>query len=291
MGFNQPRWEGEPLDGRTLLVHAEQGLGSNIQFCRYLNLIPPGGRLLLAVQPSLVRLLSSLDGPATVMAIGDSLPRADLRCPMLSLPRVLGTNEVTDIPATIPYLHADPGAVARWQRRVGMLPGLRVGLVWAGNPEDARMDRRRSMPLAALAPLADLPDVSLVSLQMGRAAQALPDASLGKVVHDWASELDDFAETAALIAALDLVISVDTAVVHLAGALGKPIWLLNRFDTCWRWLLGRDDSPWYPTLRQFRQAEPGKWGDVVARVCAALTERGRPQAQTSPALAETGAQV
>jgi Flp pilus assembly protein TadD len=291
LGFDQPRWEGQPLDGRTLLIHAEQGLGSNIQFCRYVALIPPDGRLVLAVQPSLVRLMASLDGRVTVVAIGDSLPRADLRCPMLSLPRVLGTNAVADIPATIPYLRADPGAVARWQRRVAMLPGLRVGLVWAGNPEDARMDRRRSMPPAALAPLAELPGVSLVSLQVGRAAQALSGSPLGQAVHDWTAELSDFAETAALIEALDLVISVDTAVVHLAGALGKPVWLLNRFDTCWRWLLGRDDSPWYRTLRQFRQTEAGRWDDVVACVCAALADKAGQQTPTPPAAAEAGAQV
>ena len=289
MGFNQPRWEGEPLNGRTLLVHAEQGLGSNIQFCRYVNLIPPGGKLVLAVQPSLLRLMSSLGGGATVVAIGDNLPKADLRCPMLSLPRVLGTNQVADIPATTPYLRADPDAVARWQRRAASLRGLRVGLVWAGNPEDARMDRRRSMALAALAPLADLPGVSLVSLQVGRVAQAPPESPLGGAVHDWTAELGDFAETAALIEALDLVISVDTAVVHLAGALGKPVWLLNRFDTCWRWLLGRDDSPWYPTLRQFRQTAPGQWDDVVARVCTALTDMAAQPAAT--AAMETGAQV
>jgi Flp pilus assembly protein TadD len=291
LGFDQPRWEGEPLNGRTLLIHAEQGLGSNIQFCRYVNLIPPEGRVVLAVQPALVRLMTGLGDGITVAAIGDTLPKIDLRCPMLSLPRVLGTNAVADIPANIPYLRTDPAAVARWQRRAATLPGLRVGLVWAGNPEDARMDRRRSMPPAALTPLADLPGVSLVSLQVARAATALPESSLGEAVHDWTAELSDFVETAALIEALDLVISADTAAVHLAGALGKPVWLLNRFDTCWRWLLGRDDSPWYPTLRQFRQTAPGRWDEVVARVRIALADQAERRGRTSAVAMETGAKA
>ena len=283
MGFTQPRWEGDALNGRTLLVHAEQGIGSNIQFCRYLTFIPPGipreGRIIVAVQPSLVRLMRTLGHGVEVVGFGDPLPPIDLRCPMLSLPRVLGTNRVEDIPAAIPYLRADAAAVARWRLRVEALPGLRAGLVWHGNPEDVRMDRRRSMPLAQMAPLARVPGVSLVSLQVGDAARQLSGSPLAGTVHDWTAELADFAETAALIEALDLVISVDTAVVHLAGALGKPVWLLNRFDTCWRWLLGRDDSPWYPTLRQFRQAGAGEWAGVMERVCAALaveTARGAP---------------
>jgi tetratricopeptide (TPR) repeat protein len=325
MGFTQPRWEGEELNGRTLLVHAEQGIGSNIQFCRYVTLIPldgqpranilplplreggggrgpaanspsptstatlpptprpqgegenpPGGRssagrIILAVQRSLVRLFESLRPGVEVIALGDPLPPIDLRCPMLSLPRLLGTNRVEDIPAAIPYLRADPVAVARCRRRTEALPGLRVGLVWHGNPEDVRMDRRRSMPLAHMAPLADVPAVSLVSLQVGDAARQLSGSPLAGTVHDWTVEFSDFADTAALIEALDLVIGVDTAVVHLAGALGKPVWLLNRFDTCWRWLLGRDDSPWYPTLRQFRQPSAGDWQGVMERVRAALT--------------------
>jgi tetratricopeptide (TPR) repeat protein len=324
MGFTQPRWEGEKLNGRTLLIHAEQGIGSNIQFCRYVTLIPldggeppanilplplrawaakwtevggrgpaavlpqgeganppdarpPDGRIILAVQRSLVRLMASLRPGIEVVALGDPLPPIDLRCPMLSLPRVLGTNSVDDIPTTIPYLRADPLAVARWRRRTEALPGLRVGLVWHGNPEDVRRDRRRSMPLAHMAPLAEVPAVSLVSLQVGDAARQLSSSPLAGLVHDWTAEFSDFADTAALIEALDLVIGVDTAVVHLAGALGKPVWLLNRFDTCWRWLLGRDDSPWYPTLRQFRQPSAGDWQGVMERVRAALTaEAARP---------------
>jgi tetratricopeptide (TPR) repeat protein len=280
MGFTQPRWEGEPLNGRTLLVHAEQGIGSNIQFCRYVALIPQAARIVLAVQRPLVRLMGSIGPGIEVVAIGDPLPPIDLRCPMLSLPRVLRTDAVADIPVDIPYLHADPVAVARWLRRTQVLPGLRVGLVWAGNPEDVRMDRRRSVPLARLAPLAEVPAVSLVSLQVGDAAGQLVGSPLAGAVHDWTAGLSDFAETAALIEALDLVIGVDTAVVHLAGALGKPVWLLNRFDTCWRWLLGRDDSPWYPTLRQFRQPGAGDWPGVVERVRVALTaEAARPDAQ------------
>lgn len=158
------------------------------------------------------------------------------------------------------------------------LPGLRVGLVWSGdprpnNPVQSAMDRRRSIRLADLAPLAEVPGVVFVSLQKGAPAAQAADPPAGMVVHDWTAELEDFDATAALMTALDLVISVDTAPAHLAGALGRPVWLLNRFDTDFRWLLGRDDSPWYPTMRQFRQARSGDWEEVIARVAVALRER------------------
>jgi hypothetical protein len=266
-----PLWRGEPLAGRTLLIYAEQGIGSALQFCRYLRLIPPGGQVVLEVHRSLVRLLRQLP-IASVVAVGDQLPAHDLRCPMLSLPAVLGTNTLADIPAAVPYLQADPALMARWHSRAAGLTGLRVGLVWAGNPINARMDRRRSIPLTSLTGLGDIPGVSLVSLQVGAAAAELANSPLAATTHDWTSELTDFAETAALVEPLDLVVGVDTAVVHIAGALGTPVWLLNRADTDWRWLLGRDDSPWYPTLRQFRQARAGDWDSVVAPVAAALKE-------------------
>ena len=281
-----PLWQGEPLDGRTLLVYAEQGLGDMLQFCRYLPLLPQGARVVLEVHAPLVRLLGQLPNIAAVTPIGTVPPPCDLRCPMLSLPRLLGTRTEADIPAQTPYLFADPALVARWRQRTAPLPGVRVGIVWAGNPARARMDRHRSIPAAWLAGLNSIPGISLVSLQVGTAAAelhgtgltetgltetGLAETGLAGAVHDWTAELGDFAETAALIETLDLVIGVDTAVVHLAGALGKPVWLLNRFDTCWRWLLGRDDSPWYPTLRQFRQPRPGDWATVIERLRAALT--------------------
>jgi len=246
------QWRGEKLAGRTLLVHAEQGLGDTIQFCRFVPAAGHGGRVILEVQPSLARLLAQLPGVSAVVAAGAALPPYDLTCPLLSLPRALGMARLDDIPGPVPTLRADPALVAKWQGRMAGLDGRRVGLVWAGNAQDIRLDHRRSLRAEHLLGCASVPGLVLVSLQKGAAAAQLNATSLGSAVHDWTEELNDFADTAALIEALDLVISVDTAVVHLAGALGKPVWLLNRFDTCWRWLLGRDDSPWYPTLRQFR---------------------------------------
>jgi tetratricopeptide (TPR) repeat protein len=287
-----PQWRGETLAGRTLLVHAEQGLGDTIQFCRFVPGIVPravdpavdpaaepaapgagqGGRVILEVQPSLARLLAHLPGISAVISAGAALPPYDLYCPLLSLPRALGMTRLEDIPGPVPYLRADPALVARWRGRMAGLDGLRVGLVWAGNALDIRLDHRRSLSAERLLAGTSVPGVVLVSLQKGAAAAQLGATSLGGAVHDWTEALNDFADTAALVEALDLVISVDTAAVHLAGALGKPVWLLNRLDTCWRWLLGRDDSPWYPTLRQFRQPRAGDWESVMQRVRAALAE-------------------
>ncbi len=282
--FAQPRWAGEKLDERTLLIHAEQGLGDMIQMARYLPMVreragASPGRVILAVSRPLVRLLSIWPGvqviEAQVNGAGDPLPPFDAQCPAMSLPLVFGTTLET-IPADIPYLRADPARTAHWRRRVGELPGLRVGLVWAGNPQDRRMDRRRSVPFERLAALAEIPGVSFVSLQKDVTAAILQESALGRELHDWTGELQDFAETACLIEALDLVIGVDTAVVHLAGALGRPVWLLNRADTDWRWGPGgenaRNDCSWYPTLRQFRQLRPGEWEPVVQAVREALLQ-------------------
>lgn len=273
-GFTQPQWTGDmPLAGRTILLHAEQGFGDTLQFCRYAPLVAEAGaRVLLEAPPALCRLLGSLAGVARVIPAGDDLPPFDLHCPLMSLPLAFGTTLAT-IPRTVPYLQADPAQLGAWRTALAALPGRRVGLVWGGSsrlgqPHAVAVDRRRSMPLSALAPLASIPDCSFVSLQLGPPASQPPPAGLH--LHDPTASLNDFADTAALVEALDLVISVDTAVAHLAGALGKPVWLLNRFDTCWRWLVGRDDSPWYPTLRQFRQPAPGDWATPVAQVAAAL---------------------
>ena len=268
-GFDRPAWDGGPLAGRTLLLHAEQGLGDTLQFCRYAPLIRhDGGRVLLETPGPLRRLLAGLPGVA-VLQRGASLPPFDLHCPLMSLPHRFGTTPGT-ILAAVPYLHADPADVAVWRARLGTLPpGPRIGLVWAGDPGMAA-DGRRSLSLEALAPLADAGGVRFVSLQKGPAAsQPRPP---GLDLHDPTDALHDFADTAALVEALDLVIGVDTAVVHLAGALGRPVWLLNRADTCWRWLAGRDDSPWYPTLRLFRQTSPGDWAGPVVAVRDALLQ-------------------
>jgi tetratricopeptide (TPR) repeat protein len=266
-GFDRPLWDGGATEGRILLIHAEQGFGDTLQFCRYLPLAAAGRRVVLEIQPPLLSLLAGLPGLERIVAQGDPLPDFDLHCPLISLPHALRTGADT-MPEAIPYLAADPGRVAAWRPRVAALPGLRVGLVWGGNA-DYPNDRNRSIALARLQPLASVSGVSFVSLQKGPPAnQAPPD---GLMLIDWTAELHDFGDTAALIETLDLVISVDTAVAHLAGALGKPVWLLNRFDTCWRWAQGSGDKPWYPSLRQFRQPSPGAWDAAIDQMRQALT--------------------
>jgi tetratricopeptide (TPR) repeat protein len=281
--FPQPLWLGEtPLTGRTLLIHAEQGFGDTLQFCRYLPLLPPDVRIIFEVQRPLLRLMQRLPrlatpgAPLTLVAHGDELPPFDLQCPLLSLPLAFGTALET-IPHRVPYLGVDPGSVSPWRARVAALPGLRVGICWSGDPRHHlpsanTIDRRRSTELASWAPLAALPTISLVSLQKGASAQQLADPPPGLTIHDWTDELDDFADTAALVETLDLVITVDTATAHLTGALGKPVWILNRYDACWRWLTNRTDSPWYPTATLFRQPNLGNWGAVFAEVAAALRD-------------------
>ncbi len=271
--FPQPRWDGSDLDGRTVLLHAEQGLGSAIQFVRYAPLVAArNGTVVVECQKPLLRLFSGLtigEAPpvARVVARGDALPHFDVQAPLMSLPALLGT-EIGSIPRKTPYLAAEPAAYAACRDRLGPFPGPRVGLAWAGNPRHVN-DHNRSMPASCLRPLLRAGGATFFSLQMGSAAKDL-DELAGGAVHDLSPEINDFADTAAIIANLDLVISVDTAVAHLAGALGRPVWLLLPFVGEWRWLLDREDSPWYPTMRLFRQKAPGDWSGVVERVAEAL---------------------
>jgi tetratricopeptide (TPR) repeat protein len=265
------QWRGGDLNGRTILLHAEQGLGDSLQFVRYAPLVARlGATVLLEVQQPLVALFSEMDGVSGVFAQGAAVPPFDAHCPLMSLPLALATTLDT-IPGHAPYLRANAERAAAWWRRGEALPGLRVGLVWAGNPRPFQpgahaIDGRRSITLDHFSEFAALEGVSFVSLQKGEAASQTKAPPAGLTIHDWTEELNDFADTAALVDTLDLVIGVDTSVIHLVGALAKPVWLLNRFDTCWRWLLERDDSPWYPTLRQFRQRSPGDWADVLSKV-------------------------
>ncbi len=268
--FAQPLWLGDrPLAGKTILLHAEQGLGDTLQFCRYAPLVAAqGGRVVLEVQKPLVDLMRDLPGVASVVARGEPLPDFDLHCPLLSLPLAFGTTLET-IPAQTPYLHAPAERAAAWDARLGS-KRPRIGLVWSGNAGHKR-DRARSIPLYALLSLFDL-DATFVSLQKDvRATDAAVLQQSAKLI-DVSADLETFADTAALIAQLDLVIAVDTSVAHLAGALGKPLWLLLPTAPDWRWLTGRDDSPWYPTARLFRQNEARAWGPVVTRVRAAVQE-------------------
>nr|WP_080435641.1 tetratricopeptide repeat protein [Burkholderia ubonensis] len=273
---DRPMWHGDAsIAGRTVLLHAEQGYGDTLQFCRYASLVHDRGATVLVEAPAaLGELLATLRGVSRVVTEGQPTPAFDLHCPLMSLPYAFRTMLDT-VPADVPYLHTDARRRAAWAGRLDALAPprrLRVGLAWSGNPRHAN-DENRSLPFAGLAPLLAL-DATFVSLQpQVRARDAQAFAASGVVSFDDA--LTDFAETAALVDALDLVISVDTSVAHLAGALGRPVWVLLPRVPDWRWLLERDDSPWYPSATLFRQARPGDWPSVVARVGAALAALAR----------------
>ncbi|MBV8911468.1 MAG: hypothetical protein JOZ05_00350 [Acetobacteraceae bacterium] len=246
------RWTGGDIAGKTVLLHAEQGFGDTLQFVRYAPLVVArGARVILAAQSPLVRLLQGTPGVDEVVSAGAKLPSFDLYCPLLSLPGIFGTSLET-IPPPLPYptaLKVEPGSGGR----------LRVGLVWAGSPTFVD-DRKRSITAEALRTLSGIPGVALYGLQLGAKAQPLPD------ILDLMTEVQDFADTAAAIAGLDLVIAIDTAVAHLAATMGKPVWLLSRFRGCWRWLQHRPDSPWYPSVRIYRQSTANDWDSVIVRV-------------------------
>jgi tetratricopeptide (TPR) repeat protein len=274
--FSRPPWLGEePIDGRTLLLHGEQGLGDTLQFCRYATLVADrGARVVLEVPRALSNLLGSLPGVAQLVARGEPLPPFDCHCPLLSLPLAFGTTPDT-IPAPIPYLRSGAARAQYWKAKLGERIRPRVGLVWSGGfrpdqPELWAVNNRRNIPLRMIAGL-KLPGLEFYSLQKGEPAESeLAQLKAGgwdgPELIDHSGELHDFEDTAALIEQLDLVISVDTSTAHLAGALGKPVWILNRFDTCWRWFLDRSDSPWYPTARIYRQDRANDWDGVISRV-------------------------
>jgi len=259
-------WNGGELQGRTILLHAEQGLGDTLQFVRYVPLVAArGGRIVLACQRELVRLFDGFPGVERIMTFGDPSSQFDFHCPLLSLPLAFST-DLNSIPAQTPYLRPDPKLADRWKLKIEP-HRLKVGLVWAG-ASGHKLDRLRSITLPQLAPLADVPGVQFLSLQKGPAASQPRPPRLNLI--DWTDELHDFADTAGLVANLDLVITVDTAVAHLAGAMGMRVWVLLPFVPDWRWLLNRDDSPWYPTLRLFRQKSRGDWAGVIQAVAEAL---------------------
>lgn len=272
-----PQWRGEPVAGKRLLLLCEQGLGDSLQFIRYARLVKERGAwVAVRIQAPLKPLFAGLPEIDLLIDESEAVPETDLHCHLLSLPLAFNTG-LDDIPARIPYLHAPATASERWAGKLAPLPHPRIGLVWAGGrrqhmADAVLLDRRRSLDLQQLLPLAAIPGLSFVSLQKDEAAAQVAELAGQWPIADYSAELSNFAETAALIEHLDLVISVDTAVAHLAGALAKPTWLLNRWDTDWRWLLGRDDSPWYPTLRQFRQPGPGDWEGAIAALASALAE-------------------
>jgi hypothetical protein len=265
---DKPLWNGAPLDGRTILLHAEQGLGDTIQFMRYAPMVAgAGGRVILEVQAPLKRLCERLDGVKTVIARGDELPRFDCHAPLMSLPALFGTT-LDAIPNPVPYLSAPESGKRALAAALAGPSGIKsIGLVWGGN--SARQgDAARSCRARDLLPLTTLRSVRLFSLQKGSPHAEQVDDLPGVI--ELGPVLDDMADTAFVISRLDLVISVDTATAHLAGALGRPVWTMLAFAADWRYLLHRSDNLWYPTMKLFRQAKPGDWDGVVARVREAL---------------------
>ena len=268
--FTQPMWTGDAdIAGKTILLHAEQGLGDAIQFCRYATQVARrGAHVVVESPPPLARLMRTLPGIASVVEAGSPLPAFDLHCPLMSLPHAFHTTLAT-VPAEVPYLSAAPARIAAWRERLASLRRPRIGLAWAGNPRYPN-DARRSIALASLLPLIGDAPASIVTLQKDLRpgdAELLARAP-GIVRLD--QDLTTLDETAAAMAALDLVIAVDTAVAHLAGALARPVWVLLPFVPDWRWMLDRGDSPWYPTARLFRQTTRDDWTEVIARVGAAI---------------------
>lgn len=287
--FQQPRWRGEPLQGRRVLLHAEQGLGDSIQFCRYVPLVAArGGTAVLQVQTPVERLLGSLDavraGQAEIMQPGTEPPQFDLECPLMSLPAVFGAT-VDSVPWHGAYLAADPAlALGKRMQFPDLQPGerpLRIGLAWAGNP-GYKADHQRSTQLKTFLPLLRTPGVTWISLQKGKPAEQLAHLPGDVFVHDGSSHDRDLAETAALVATLDLVICTDTCVAHLAGAMAKPVWILLPSLADWRWMQGRETTPWYPTARLLRQSAPGDWSGLMERVIAELSSLQ--QARLNPAV-------
>jgi tetratricopeptide (TPR) repeat protein len=271
--FAQPQWVGSAeVAGKTILLHAEQGFGDTIQFCRYAPLVAKcGARVILEVQPPLHGLMSTLSSAICAVPRGEFLPDFDTHCPLLSLPRAFGTRLGT-VPAAIPYLGADPRTVKEWDARLGRRQGARIGLAWSGNPMH-KNDRNRSIPLESFLPILDGVDATFISVQRDvREVDAAVLKKRGEIQH-FGQALKNFADTAALVSNLDLIVSIDTSVVHLAGALAKPVWVLLPHIPDWRWLLDREDTPWYPTARLFRQDETRAWDGVIVRVNNALRDR------------------
>jgi tetratricopeptide (TPR) repeat protein len=262
--FKAPIWHGENLAGKSLLLWAEQGLGDTIMFCRYIPLLSRQGiQVSLQAPRALHPLLSTLNGLGGLHAEGDPLPAFDAHLPLLAVPGRLKTDHET-IPAEIPYLQAPPQTPDVWRERLNGMKGLKVGLCWRGNPLHAN-DANRSLPTAFLKPLLDVADISWIGIQPDPGPEPPPIFNAGP-------ELSNWGDTAGLVANLDLVIAVDSSTAHLAGALGKPCWLMLPYLPDWRWMLGRTDSPWYPSMTLFRQSATGDWPEVITRVRDALLD-------------------
>jgi hypothetical protein len=264
--FAQPMWNGSALEGRRVLIHEEQGFGDAFQFIRYAPLVAEfGGQVILECSGSLAEVFSTVKGVGQIVVAGEPLPHFDLHIPMLSLPLAFRTTLGT-IPQNVPYISDDAARCEFWRAWLAESDAaLKVGIVWGGRT-DTTQRSLRSVRLRDWLPIFRVPDVDFVSLQVGRGIEQIKQLPGRQPVRDASGHIEDFADTAALVSQLDLVIAVDTAVAHLAGALGKPVWVLLPFAPDWRWMLGREDSPWYPSMRLFRQQRALEWEPVISRV-------------------------
>jgi tetratricopeptide (TPR) repeat protein len=273
--YRERRWEGRPLEGRTILLYAQHGLGDTLQFVRYVSRVAAmGGRVTLQVQPQLLSLLGRQPGATAVVSNHDDPGPFDVQASLLELPAIL-EDTLDTIPAYVPYLYADPERCARWSERLSRDDGFKIGVAWHGNPHQKDGLIRRCA-LRDMAPVWNVPGVSVYSLQVGTGREELTTAGADCRVHDL-GDLDGnghaFMDTSAIMTSLDLIVTIDTSVAHLAAGLGRPVWMVVPYWTDWRWMLERPDSPWYPTMRIFRQPSPGAWASVFAEVATALRAR------------------
>jgi hypothetical protein len=289
--IDRPRWDGSPLNGRTILLHAEQGLGDTLHFVRYAAVVKAhGGRVIVQCQARLIPLFRRCEGIDQLVAWGEPVPNCDVWLPMMSLPAVLRTT-IASIPSTIPYLFPDPAFVEHWRQELASINGFKIGIAWQGSPRHP-WDRHRSTSLALFEPLARIPGVQLISLQRGFGSEQLDDRPRNFPLIQFGDQLDQggaFTDSAAIVRNLDLVITVDSSIAHVAGALGVPTWVVIHRTPDWRWLLDRTDSPWYPSVRLFRQKKVNEWKPVFEDVAAALSTLVRNHQPNLPLLVEVSA--
>jgi tetratricopeptide (TPR) repeat protein len=280
--IDAPEWRGEALAGKRILVFSEQGMGDTIQFARFLPLLArEGARVTFLCHPNLVRLMTSMGGDFDIIASMEAARRYDAQCALMSLPHRMGIG-LSDIPVSVPYLHAEAARIAHWRAQIGDR-GFKVGIAWQGNPI-GQIDKGRSIPLACFAPLSQIPGVRLISLQRKHGLDQLvrlPQGMSVETLGDFDSGDDAFVDTAAIMRCLDLVVTSDTAVPHLAGALGVPAWVALKHVPDWRWMLDRGDNPWYSSLRLFRQAAPDGWNGVFAQIAQELAQKAAPRMSAS----------
>ncbi len=268
--FQGPRWDGSPLNGKTIVAFHEQGFGDTIQFARYLPMVKQrGGTVYLACQQALEGLMIGMRGVDGIIRVGATVPPFDFQIPLASLPGIFQTT-INNIPCEVPYLQADPEKVAYWKQELKPQKGFKVGIVWQGNAK-VNGDQLRSIPLRFFEAFARIKGLKLVSLQKGPGTEQLASSSISSSILNLNDRLETFSDTSAAMMNLDLIVTSDTSIAHLAGALSVPVWTALQFVPDWRWFLGRADSPWYPTMRLFRQKRFGDWSEVFGRIATELS--------------------